>query len=1174
MNYEEAFNSALAYFDGDELAANVFLSKYALTDPDGDIKEPTPEHMHRRLAKEFARIEAKYPNAMSEDEIFSYLDRFKYIIPQGSPMSAIGNPYQVMSLSNCFVIESPHDSYGGILLTDQQQAQLMKRRGGVGFDISTIRPKGLPTTNAAKTTDGIGVFMERFSNTTREVAQGGRRGALMLTLSVHHPDVETFINIKKDLTKVTGANISLRLSDEFMEAVKADTEYTQRWPIDSDNPEVVKSVRAVEVWDQIISAVHQMAEPGLLFWDTVKRRSATDDYEQFKTVSTNPCVTGDTWILTSEGPRRVLELLRSPFMAVVDGQKYSASPFWETGIKNVIQLITNDGQHIRLTENHKLMTPNGWVEAGQLNVGDEIRLHDHTGFEWDGLGTNDEGYLLGHFVGDGTFENTYPAVAVWENDPGHEGPKDRLFHIVNALPHRSDFKGWNRVGDSPQLRIKTSAMRDIATRFGLSHGNKTITDAIEGASSDFAKGFLRGLFDADGHVEGKSTEGGVSIRLSQSNLELLRSVQRMLGRFGIRSAIRNMKSAGEKEIKGTSYYVQESFRLVISGSDTQKFIDIIGFENKVKLQKWIEAASDMKRGFYNKKETTWIAHIIEEGPQRVYDCTVDEVHAFDANGFYAHNCGEIVLSPGDSCRLMTMNTLSFVDNPFTPEATFDFRKFFDITVKAQQLMDDMVDIEIEQIDKIIAKIESDPEPDEVKSVELNLWHRMRAACVEGRRTGLGVTAIGDTLAALGLRYGSEESIDMVEKIYKQLAIASYSSSISMAKHRGAFPAWDYEKEKNNEFIRQVIEAADEGDDHNSVQHQWETYGRRNIACNTTAPTGSVSMLTQTTSGIEPAFLISYTRRKKINPSDKLAKIDFVDELGDKWQEFTVYHHGFKSWMDITGETSYEKSPYFNATSADIDWVGKVKVQAAAQKWVDHAISNTTNVPEDIDIETVKQIYMTGWESGCKGVTIYRDGSRSGVLVSESKPKTEIPNTDAPKRPKELECDVYHMTVHSEKWTMFVGLLGGRPYELFGGLSEHITLPKRVKAGKIVKENGNSTHPAKYNFHYDYDDPENEVIIKDITNAFNNATNSAFTRTISLALRHGADVRYVVEQIQKGAEKEDGLFTFSKACSRVLKHYIQDGIVVTGKTCSNCQSTNIIYEEGCNKCVDCGSSKCG
>jgi len=627
---EQALEKSINYFNGDTLAADVFVKKYALSDGE-KFYEQTPDEMHKRLAKEFARIEENYPNPMTEDEIFSLLDRFQYIVPQGSPMSAIGNDMQVQSTSNCFVIQSPYDSYGGILKTDQELVQIAKRRGGIGFDISTIRPKGMRTNNAAKTTDGIGVFMERYSNSTREVAQNGRRGALMLTISVHHPEILTFINIKRDLNKVTGANISVRLSDEFMQAVKDDTEVELRWPVDSRDPQVSEKVSAKMIWDEIIENAHATAEPGLLFWDTAKTMTPSDIYEDegFGSVSTNPC-------------------------------------------------------------------------------------------------------------------------------------------------------------------------------------------------------------------------------------------------------------------------------------------------------------------------------------------------------------GEIILSPYDSCRLLLINLISFVRNPFTKDAFFDYKLYNQIVRKAQRLMDDMIDLELEKIGKILSKIEKDSEPDHVKRTEKELWTSVYDACRRGRRTGLGVTAVGDTLAALGIVYGSTESISVVEEIYKNLGLASYTESINLAEERGSFSVCNVEKEMRHPFIKRILDnlPAD-------IFNKYKKHGRRNIANTTTAPAGSVSCLTQTTSGIEPAYLLEYKRRRKLMHNEELEP-DFVDNIGDRWIEYKVYHHGYKKWMEISGRDRVEESPYFGATSNDIDWVSKIKMQAAAQKWICHAISNTTNVPEDTSVDKIKKIYMTGWEHGCKGVTVYRDGSRTGVLVQDKK----------------------------------------------------------------------------------------------------------------------------------------------------------------------------------------------
>lgn len=831
-SYEESFKKSKEYFDGDELAATTYLGKYALKNEKGEILEPTPDLMHRRLAKEFARIEANYPNPMSEDEIFELFDKFKYVIPQGSPMAGIGNPYQTMSISNCFVIPAPFDSMSGIKYATTEESEIMKRRGGVGLDISTIRPKGMKTSNAAGTTDGIEVFMEDFSDTCRRTAQNGRRGALLLSISVHHPEIITFVNIKKDLKKVTGANISIRISDEFMNAVKSNEKVQLRFPVDEKvNPSVSELVDANELWNEIVSAAHDFAEPGLLFWDNVLNWCPTTSYPRFKSTSTNPC-------------------------------------------------------------------------------------------------------------------------------------------------------------------------------------------------------------------------------------------------------------------------------------------------------------------------------------------------------------GEITLSPYDSCRLLLTNICSFINNPFTTQASFDWEKFKFVARRSQRLMDDVVDLELECVDRIINKINRDPEPDHVKFIEKNLWTKIREACVEGRRTGLGVTAIGDAIASLNMTYGSPESIEFVEQLYKTLCLSSYKESINLAKERGAFPAFSHKAESDNLFINRVL------DEDAELKAEYLKYGRRNIANLTTAPAGSVSICTQTTSGIEPAFMVSYKRRKKINQNDKNATVDFVDQLGDKWQEYRVFHHKFLEWAKINDklsmlttdegtEQAIKESPFHKATSNDIDWVSKVTLQSKAQKWIDHSISNTTNIPNETPLSVTKDIYMTAWETGCKGVTVYRDGSRSGVLVSNDSKSTnnnKFVENHAPKRPKELVCDVYQSTVGGEKWTIFVSLMNDKPYEVMGGLAKHIKLPKRTKSGKISKmimEDGVS----QYNFHYDFENPDNETIIQNIGNIFENQTSAAFSRVLSLSLRHGTPVQYVVEQLVKGSDKESDLFSFSKVMSRVLKTYIKDGTKPTQKKCSNCSSTDLIYKEGCSQCLACGDSKC-
>jgi ribonucleoside-diphosphate reductase, adenosylcobalamin-dependent len=832
--YSQVLEASIEYFNGDEFAAKVFVDKYALQSLKGEFLELTPRDMHRRLAKEFARIEQKYPNPISEEEIFSLIDRFQFIVPQGSPMSAIGNPHQLQSLSNCFVIQGVHsdklDSYGGIMLADQELAQIMKRRGGVGLDISGIRPKNVVTNNAARTTDGIAVFMERFSNTCREVAQNGRRGAEMQTISVNHPEIETFINIKRDLKKVTGANISIRLNDEFMSAVKNNEEYTLRWPVNvsPEEAKVTKKVKAVDVWNQIIDSAWSSAEPGLLFWDTVKKNTPSDIYADFghDSISTNPC-------------------------------------------------------------------------------------------------------------------------------------------------------------------------------------------------------------------------------------------------------------------------------------------------------------------------------------------------------------GEIVLPAYDACRLLVLNLSSYVKNPFTSNASFDFKKFHQHAIIAQRLMDDIIDLEIECIDKILAKIESDPEPSEAKAVEFNLWKKIRNMNISGRRTGLGITALGDALAMLGVKYGSPESIEMTFKIYRGLAVASHTSSCIMAEERGAFPLFNYELEKDHPYLNSIF-----NDCSRETRRLWKKNGRRNIANTTTAPAGSVSALTQTTSGIEPVFMLSYVRRKKHNPSDNNAVVDFVDAMGDRWQEFTVYHHGVKRWMEVTGETDILKSPYAGATSAEIDWVASVEIQAAAQKSIDHSISKTCNLPESVTREVVSQVYMRAWESGCKGFTVYRDKCRDGVLINASESKKKESKKDdrppaiemvmAPKRPLELPCEIKKVKISGEAWTIFVGLLNGKPYEVFGGLSKYVDIPNKYKTGKIVK-NGKVDGVTTYNL--TIGDGDDRMTIKDIANVFENANFGAFTRTISLALRHGTPVQYVVEQLLK--DKNSDITSFSKIIARVLKNYIADGTKSTSeKKCPECGAEGpFIYEDKCVKCASCGWSKC-
>jgi len=834
-DFSDALQKATAYFNGDSLAAGVWVNKYALKDSDGNLYERSPEDMHRRIAREIARIENNYPNPIDEETLFQLLHTFKYIIPQGSPMAGIGNPFQIGSLSNCFVIGSngQADSYGGIMKTDEEQVQLMKRRGGVGHDLSHIRPKGSPVKNSALTSTGLMPFMERYSNSTREVAQDGRRGALMLSVSIKHPDAEGFIDAKLEQGKVTGANISVKLTDEFMQAVKENQEYEQCYPINSDKPVYVRTINANELWKKIVHNAWQSAEPGVLFWDTIIRESIPDCYSDlgFATVSTNPC-------------------------------------------------------------------------------------------------------------------------------------------------------------------------------------------------------------------------------------------------------------------------------------------------------------------------------------------------------------GEIPLCPYDSCRLLAINLYSYVKNPFTKRSEFDYPLFKKHVAIAQRMMDDIIDLELEKIDRIIDKILSDPEPADVKQVELDLWVKIRQKCIEGRRTGLGITAEGDMLAALGLRYGSEEATAFSVELHKTLSLAAYRASVELASERGAFEIYNSDKEKNNPFINRLKEADPD------LYTEMLKHGRRNIALLTIAPTGSVSILTQTTSGIEPVFMVAYKRRKKVNPNDVNVKVDFVDEVGDHWEEFNVFHHKFLEWAKISGQNTEDisrlkdselqdiirQSPYYKATANDVDWLAKVRMQGAVQKWVDHSISVTVNVPNEVSEDLVSNIYLTGWESGCKGITVYRDGSRSGVLVKDNQKDAEkaFQETSAPKRPKVLECEIVRFSNNSEKWIAVVGLLHDRPYEIFTGKADHFYIPSYVGKGQVFK-NRNEKGEKRYDFQY-LDQDGYKVTIEGLSRSFNKEYWN-YAKLISGILRHGMPLHFVVEVIEDLSFNDDHLHTWKNGVVRALKKFISDGTKAHRKTCSKCKQTTLVYQEGCLTCTTCGESKC-
>lgn len=844
--YNEAFEASKKYFEGDELAARVWATKYALKDSQGNYFELTPDDMHRRIAREIARIERKYKNPMDEQLLFDLMSHFRYLVPQGSPMAGIGNNLQVGSLSNCFVIglKGEPDSYGGIIKIDEEQVQLMKRRGGVGHDLSHLRPKGAEVKNSALTSTGLVPFMERYSNSTREVAQDGRRGALMLTVSVKHPDSEAFVDAKMTEGKITGANVSLKIDDAFMQAAIEGKEYTQQYPINAEKPKYIQNIDATTFWNKIIHNAWQSAEPGVLFWDTIIRESLPDCYADlgFKTVSTNPC-------------------------------------------------------------------------------------------------------------------------------------------------------------------------------------------------------------------------------------------------------------------------------------------------------------------------------------------------------------GEIPLCPYDSCRLLAINLYSYVENPFTPNAKFNFSKFKEHVMYAQRMMDDIIDLEMEKIETIIAKIEADPETDEVKATELNLWKKIKDKTSQGRRTGVGTTAEGDMIAAMGLTYGTEEATKFSVEVHKTLALAAYRSSVMLASERGAFPVFDYKREANNPFMNRLKEADPE------LYDLMVKYGRRNIACLTIAPTGTTSILTQTTSGIEPVFLPVYKRRRKVNANDKEVRVDFVDESGDAFEEYVVYHPKFITWMNINGievkdnytqeqiDEIVAKSPYYKATSNDVDWLNKVKMQGAVQKWVDHSISVTINLPNDVSEEMVNKLYVEAWKSGCKGCTVYRDGSRSGVLISLKNEKKKTTENAEPnpadengfvthKRPIELDADVVRFQNNKEKWIAFIGLIDGKPYEIFTGIAdddEGIFCPKSVSKGKIIKvidENGQK----RYDFQF-VNKRGFKTTIEGLSEKFNPEFWN-YAKLISGVLRYRMPIAQVLKLVGSLELDNQSINTWKVGVERALKKYLPNGEKASGQTCPNCGQESLVYQEGCLICTNCGTSRCG
>ncbi len=1310
-SHAEALAAATEYFDGDTLAAGVWLNKYALKDSFGNIYERTPDDMHRRIAAEIVRIENRYNNPMSAEDVYELLHRFRFLVPQGSPMAGIGTPFQVVSLSNCFVIgvQGSADSYGAILKMDEEQVQLMKRRGGVGQDLSHLRPAGTPVMNSALTSTGILPFMERYSNSTREVAQDGRRGALMLTLSVQHPDAPAFVDAKVDNTKVTGANISLRLDDEFMQAVRNGKPYRLRFPVGSKNPTVEREINAGELWKKIVHNAWKSAEPGLLFWDTVLRESVPDCYADlgFTTVSTNPCLTGDALVAVADGRGHVPigELAKMgkdvPVYCLNDQGKLDIqlmrNPRLTGQQQKIFKLTLDDGSTIRATANHKFRLKNGEYRTLEtLQPGDSLMIltkfqgpvvseegKTQSNYWWLNEGAVRANKAEHRLIAAFTFEKKIaPGEVVHHIDynslNNHPDNLEIMSVEAHNLLHQADKLGVR----NPIFKIKADpekfsqySRRMSAATSGLKNGRayQLSNEAIFTKAVEFST--ILGRRFSKKEWQGFAREHGLPMTFSKFRQTSFGSVRELsllaaerLGYVHLAEdprLVRTINSAREQgyvaAIRDGAVYVQktcehcgkpfwtkyhrrevafcsflctniylntdpvskEKRTVSVNGIFLQKAVENKNRQMEVftrlkyelnripKMKEWETACRTAgiphrvgtKHGFNSydalKSDAACYNHRVVsvefDGYADVYNGTVDSHHNFFAGGWASQtrdgkekfvylnqkNCGEIPLCPYDSCRLLAINLLSYVQKPFTSEAYFDFDLFTKHGALAQRVMDDIIDLELEKIEQILAKIINDPEPEAVKATERDLWLKIREKCQQGRRTGIGITAEGDMLAALGIRYGSDESLDFCENLHRTLALAAYRGSVNLARERGPFPIYDTLREENNPFI-QRLRAADP-----DLYADMARYGRRNIALLTIAPTGTTSLMTQTTSGLEPVFRISYKRRKKVNPNDKNVRVTFTDEVGDSWEDYHVFHIPFRQWLLTKGydlaivdkmpeaelQHIIEQSPWYRASAEDVDWVQKIHLQGRVQKWVDHSISVTVNVPEEATEELIEKIYLTGWEAGCKGMTVYREGSRSGVLLSDKKKdekKDDFTETAAPKRPGVLDAVVVSFMNSDERWVAVVGLYQNRPYEIFTGRAvDSFSILTQVAEGKVikVKEDGKN----RYDFQY-VDKSGYKVTIEGLSRTFNKEYWN-YARLISGVLRHGMPLPYVVDMVENLHLETASLNNWKNGVVRSLRKFIPDGTTPSHNTCPSCKTDNLVYQEGCLHCKNCGHSEC-
>ena len=1199
---EEAKKSSIDYFEGDELAGTTWLKKYALRNSEGELLELNPDMMHRRLAKEFARIEANYPNGLGEDEIYETFKGFKRIIPQGSPMYGIGNVHSPTSLSNCFVIGNEYDSYGSIALVDQQIIQLSKRRGGVGTDLSHIRPKGSIVKNAASTSTGIVPFMERYSNTLREVGQDGRRAAGMLSISVLHPESENFIDAKLEQKKVTGANISVKITDGFMDAVINNKQFKHQYPVESLNPLVVVEKSATKLWKKIIYNAWKSAEPGIIFIDTAIRESPADCYSDFgfKSITTNPCFIGSTVVAVADGRNGVSikELADNGDDVLV----YSSNDKGELEVKTmrnprktgsnveIYKILLDNGSEILCTKNHRFYLKNGKIkEAIDLINGDslhilsKVKLDDNNGRRYilnsNGFNEYEHRFLYRNLIGDiGTNDVHHIDENPYNNSIDNLKLSTKSEHNIE---HNKSYPGELNPNYS---NLSHDELRQFATNLTQQKGSRLTRKEWYGAG---------GIAWSKYRIEEFGTISNFFLNISLEcfddiNLSVLEPRTAKIYKNAIINGYKTQIIQDKAYVEKVCEHCKEKFIVEYSNRE-QSYCKVSCSINQLNNKKWNGSKDNLiniDSDTYNHKVISVTFH----GYDDVYNGTVDDNHNFFTGGFksttriglekvtycLSANCGEIFLSAFDSCRLLLHNLYGYVVNPFTDESYFDFELFRKDARISQRFMDDLIDLELEKLDVIINKIISDPEPDEIKSVELNLWKNIRASAVKGRRSGLGITAEGDMLAALGLRYGTDEATEFAIKVQKTLAIESYKSSIEMAEERGAFPIWNYELEKENPFINRLINV--EYDGIGIDVEKYKRFGRRNIANLTIPPAGTTSIMTSTTSGIEPLFMATYKRRRK---TEDKSKSTFVDEIGDMWEEFTVFHKQFITWYNIFCKTNnleckpietisddelryfYELSPYYLATANDVDWVKKVEMQGGIQLFNCHSISCTVNLPSTATIDTINDIYITAFKSGCKGITVYRDGCRSGVMVSKDEKKDEsggIVYHDAPKRVKVLNCDIHTKTIKGQPWTVLVGLDKDKPYEVFA----YEQLPNHDFPIDITK--GTLTRVGKQHYMLKATKGDKEYRVENIISLLSSEEQSQ-TRSFSRELRHGIHPKFIVSDIDK-----DALITsFKRVIARTLKLYIQDN--EKGGTCSECGGT-LRYEGGCNICPDCGNGKCG